>query len=46
MLLTITYTGKQTRDLGYLLHKNPDRAQCFALSFGSAAVVLSSETSG
>lgn len=38
MLLTITYTGKQTRDLGYLLHKNPDRAQCFALSFGNAYV--------
>ena len=29
MLLTITYTGKQTQNLGYLLHKNPYRAQSF-----------------
>ncbi len=38
MLLTITYTGKQTQDLGYLLHKNPYRAQSFDLSFGKAYV--------
>ncbi len=38
MLLTISYTGKQTQDLGYLLHKNPYRAQCFELSFGRAYV--------
>lgn len=38
MLLTITYAGKQTQDLGYLLHKNPYRAQSFDLSFGKAYV--------
>ncbi|MBR5410526.1 MAG: 3' terminal RNA ribose 2'-O-methyltransferase Hen1 [Clostridia bacterium] len=38
MLLTITYTGKNTQDLGYLLHKNPYRAQSFDLSFGNAYV--------
>ncbi len=38
MLLTITYTGKQTQNLGYLLHKNPYRAQSFDLSFGHANV--------
>lgn len=38
MLLTITYEGEHTQDLGYLLHKNPDRAQQFALSYGKAYV--------
>ena len=38
MLLTITYTGENTENLGYLLHKNPYRAQRFELSFGSAYV--------
>ncbi|MBQ7625298.1 MAG: 3' terminal RNA ribose 2'-O-methyltransferase Hen1, partial [Clostridia bacterium] len=38
MLLTITYKGKNTQDLGYLLHKNPQRAQRFGLSFGNAYV--------
>ena len=38
MLLTITYEGTQTQDLGYLLHKNPNRAQSFELSFGNAYV--------
>lgn len=38
MLLTITYTGTNTQDLGYLLHKNPYRAQSFSLSFGNAYV--------
>ena len=38
MLLTITYTGENTQDLGYLLHKNPYRAQSFDLSFGNAYV--------
>lgn len=38
MLLTITYTGKQTQNLGYLLHKNPYRAQSFDLSYGHAYV--------
>jgi len=38
MLLTITMNGKNTQELGYLLHKNPYRAQCFDLSFGKAYV--------
>lgn len=38
MLLTITYTGTQTQDLGYLLHKNPYRAQSFDMNFGKAYV--------
>lgn len=38
MLLTITYTGKNTTDLGYLLFKNPSRPQVFELSYGKAYV--------
>ena len=38
MLLTITYTGKNTQDLGYLLHKNPSRPQEFSLNYGKAYV--------
>lgn len=38
MLLTITYEGEHTQDLGYLLHKNPDRAQEFELNYGKAYV--------
>ena len=38
MLLKITYTGKNSTDLGYLLHKNPDRPQVFDMSFGMAYV--------
>ena len=38
MLLTITWEGHKTRDLGYLLRKNPDRAQQFELSYGRAYV--------
>ena len=38
MLLTITMKGTNTQELGYLLHKNPYRAQCFDLSFGKAYV--------
>ncbi|MDE6276234.1 MAG: 3' terminal RNA ribose 2'-O-methyltransferase Hen1 [Clostridia bacterium] len=38
MLLTITYQGHNTQDLGYLLHKNPQRAQQFELSYGKAYV--------
>ncbi|MDR1219103.1 MAG: 3' terminal RNA ribose 2'-O-methyltransferase Hen1, partial [Treponema sp.] len=34
MLLTITYTGENPTDLGYLLHKNPARPQCADASFG------------
>ena len=38
MLLTITYEGEHTQNLGFLLHKNPDRAQQFELSYGKAYV--------
>ena len=38
MLLTITYEGENTQDLGYLLHKNPRRVQQFSLSFGKAYI--------
>ena len=38
MLLTISTTRAPATDLGYLLHKNPARAQSFDLSFGQAHV--------
>jgi 3' terminal RNA ribose 2'-O-methyltransferase Hen1 len=38
MLLTITTTHRPANDLGYLLHKHPDRFQSFDLSFGKAHV--------
>lgn len=38
MMLTITYTGQKTADLGYLLYKNPYRPQVFELSHGKAYV--------
>lgn len=38
MLLTISTTYQPATDLGYLLHKNPERVQSFSLSFGQAHV--------
>lgn len=38
MLLTITLTRPPATDLGFLLHKHPDRVQDFSLPFGSAHV--------
>jgi 3' terminal RNA ribose 2'-O-methyltransferase Hen1 len=38
MLLAITTTQPPASDLGYLLHKHPDRFQSFDLSFGQAHV--------
>ena len=38
MLLTITTTRAPATDLGYLLHKHPDRLQSFAVSAGQAHV--------
>lgn len=38
MLVTITTTCQRATDLGYLLHKNPYKAQEFSLSFGRAHV--------
>ncbi len=38
MLLTLSTTYSPATDLGYLLHKNPERCQHFELSFGRASV--------
>ena len=38
MLLTLTSEAPPAADLGYLLHKNPARAQSFTLTFGKAHV--------
>jgi 3' terminal RNA ribose 2'-O-methyltransferase Hen1 len=38
MLLTITNTRAPASDLGYLLHKHPERLQSFSLPFGQAHV--------
>lgn len=38
MLLTISTTHSPASDLGFLLHKHPDRIQSFDLSFGMAHV--------
>jgi len=38
MLLTLSATRAPATDLGFLLHKNPARAQVFELSFGQAHV--------
>ena len=34
MLLTLTTTAPPATDLGYLLHKSPERAHRFELTFG------------
>lgn len=42
MFLTISTTGTEERpatDLGFLLHKHPDRAQAFSTSYGTAHVL-------
>ena len=44
MLLTLTTTHQPATDLGYLLHKNPAKAQAFDLSFGTAHVFYSEAT--
>ena len=38
MLLTISTKHEPATDLGFLLHKHPDRCQSFDLSFGQAHV--------
>ncbi len=38
MLLTISTTRRPATDLGFLLHKHPDKVQSFDLSFGQAHV--------
>src|SRR5262245_39513528 len=39
MLLTITTTHRPATDLGFLLHKHPDRHQTFDVGFGTAHVL-------
>ena len=38
MLLTLSTTHSPATDLGFLLHKHPDRVQTFSLPFGEAHV--------
>src|SRR5215475_4301774 len=38
VLLTLTTTHRPATDLGYLLHKHPDRVQRFTVPFGAAHV--------
>ncbi|MEM9445291.1 MAG: 3' terminal RNA ribose 2'-O-methyltransferase Hen1 [Verrucomicrobiota bacterium] len=38
MLLTITAKGLMAEDLGYLVHKHPDKVQTFSLNVGKAHV--------
>lgn len=44
MLLTISTTHTPATDLGYLLHKHPDRVQTTELSFGVATVAYPEAT--
>lgn len=44
MLLTLTTTHRPATDLGFLLHKHPNRAQRFGLPFGAAHVVYPEST--
>lgn len=45
MLLTVTSTAPSATDLGFLLHKHPDRVQSFELSVGTAHVFYPEATS-
>jgi hypothetical protein len=38
MLLTVTNTRTPATDLGWLLHKHPEKVQSFDLAFGKAHV--------
>lgn len=44
MLLTITTTHRPATDLGFLLHKHPDRVQRFSVPFGTAHVLYPEAT--
>ncbi|WP_248961259.1 3' terminal RNA ribose 2'-O-methyltransferase Hen1 [Sphaerisporangium perillae] len=46
MLLTISTTTRPATDLGFLLHKHPDRIQEFGQSFGVARVLYPEATEG
>ena len=44
MLLTVTATHVPATDLGFLLHKHPEKHQTFDLPFGRAHVVYPEAT--
>jgi 3' terminal RNA ribose 2'-O-methyltransferase Hen1 len=44
VLLTLTTTHRPATDLGYLLHKHPERVQAFGLPFGTAHVLYPEAT--
>ena len=44
MLLTLSATFQPATDLGYLLHKHPDKVQSFELNFGKAQVFYTAVT--
>jgi 3' terminal RNA ribose 2'-O-methyltransferase Hen1 len=46
VLLTITNTGNQATDLGFLLHKNPANLHSADLAFGKAHVFYTAATAG
>jgi 3' terminal RNA ribose 2'-O-methyltransferase Hen1 len=46
MILTISTTHVPATDLGFLLHKNPARAQAFEMSFGKAHVFYPESSAG
>jgi len=46
VLLTITTTHRPATDLGFLLHKHPDRQQTFSVPFGEAHVFYPEATEG
>lgn len=44
MLLNITTTHQPATDLGYLLHKHPDKCQSFPMTFGQAHIFYPEST--
>ena len=46
VLLTVSTTHRPATDLGFLLHKHPDRVQSFALPFGRARVFYPEASEG
>jgi hypothetical protein len=44
VLLTVTTTHRPATDLGFLLHKHPDRVQTFSVPFGEVHVVYPEAT--
>ena len=39
MLLTISTTRQPATNLGYLLHKHPERCQMFTVTFGKRDII-------